>query len=114
MRRSLILTATGFRPSNRRLSAGFDRGPLNGAGSQASMHETIPLHLLAPGQSGEISQLLGRPDDVHRLQELGFQSGALVEMVRSGSPCIVQISGQKLCFRETELFQVLVRPGAAR
>jgi Fe2+ transport system protein FeoA len=69
----------------------------------------LPLHLLQRGQIAEIGELIGRPDQVHRLHELGLRSGALVEMVQPGSPCIVRLSGQRLCFRHSESIGVLVR-----
>ncbi|HEV3136337.1 MAG TPA: FeoA family protein [Pirellulales bacterium] len=76
------------------------------------MHDLVPLHFLAPGQSANISQVTGRPDQVHRLEELGLRDGAAIEMVQSGSPCIIRLAGQKLCFRADELLRVLVRRGA--
>ena len=76
------------------------------------MHDLIPLNMLAPGQSANISQIVGRPDQVHRLEELGLRGGAAIEMVQSGSPCIIRLAGQKLCFRADELLRVLVLRGA--
>jgi ferrous iron transport protein A len=75
------------------------------------MHDMIPLKYLAPGQTAQIGQLVGQPDDVHRLEELGLRSGATIQMVQSGSPCIIRLSGSKLCFRECDVFSVMVRPG---
>jgi ferrous iron transport protein A len=75
------------------------------------MHELVPLPLLRPGQRASIDQLLGRDDDVHRLQELGMRIGSTVEMLQSGSPCIVKLDGTKLCFRACDATSVLVRPG---
>lgn len=69
----------------------------------------MPMNLLEPGQIGCISQLLGRPEEVHRLEELGLRAGTRVEMVQTGHPCIVRLAGNKLCFRGTEGFSVLVR-----
>ncbi|MFO0904392.1 MAG: FeoA family protein [Pirellulales bacterium] len=77
------------------------------------MHMLLPLMQLAPGQRGEVSQLMGLPDQVHRLEELGLRTGATVEMLQPGSPCIVRIEGSKLCFRGNEAFSVLVRAGDA-
>ena len=77
----------------------------------ACVEDMIPLGFLARGQSGEIGELVGRPDQVQRLRELGIQAGVPVEMVQPGSPCIVLIDGQRLCFRESELIGILVRPG---
>jgi ferrous iron transport protein A len=77
-----------------------------------AVNDIIPLTLLPDGQSANVSQVTGRPDQVHRLEELGLRGGAMVEMVQSGSPCIVRLSGHKLCFRADDLLRVLVRRGA--
>jgi Fe2+ transport system protein FeoA len=76
--------------------------------------DLIPLNLLAAGDSALVDRVLGRPDEVHRLEELGLRGGAAIEMLQSGSPCIIRLAGQKLCFRADELLSVLVRRGAAR
>jgi ferrous iron transport protein A len=78
------------------------------------MHELIPLSLLSPGQTANVGYVHGQPDEIHRLAELGLRGGATVEMVRSGSPCIIRLAGQKLCIRADELLHVLVRRGAVR
>lgn len=75
---------------------------------QLPMLSLIPLHNLLPGQSAIIRQLLGRPDDVRRLEELGLRAGQPVEMIDSGTPCIIRLAGAKLCFRGAEAFQILV------
>jgi ferrous iron transport protein A len=75
------------------------------------MNDLIPLNLLAPGQLAHVGQVSGQPDEIHRLEELGLRGGATIEMVRSGSPCIIRLAGQKLCFRADELLRVLVRRG---
>lgn len=77
------------------------------------MHDLIPLQFLAPGQSAQIGQLCGHPEQVHRLEELGLRFGAQIEMVQPGSPCIIRVAGSKLCFRQCDLLSVFVRPGAA-
>ena len=76
--------------------------------------ELIPLNRLGPGEGGQIDQLMGRPDDVQRLEELGLRGGRHIEMVQSGSPCIVRLDGQKICFRGGESLNVLVRPAVAQ
>jgi Fe2+ transport system protein FeoA len=68
--------------------------------------------MLAAGQSALVATIVGRPDEVHRLEELGLRGGAAIEMVQSGSPCIIRLAGHKLCFRADELLSVLVRCGA--
>jgi ferrous iron transport protein A len=77
------------------------------------MFDSIPLAMLRPGQLARIDQLMGGEDEVHRLQELGMRVGTTIEMVQSGSPCIVKLDGNKLCFRSTEATSVLVRLGDA-
>ncbi len=75
------------------------------------MYELIPLRSLPDGQTGEVGEVFGDPLQVHRLQELGLRSGSTVEMIQSGSPCIIRMSGNKLCFRHNAGLNVLVRPG---
>jgi len=55
----------------------------------------------------------GQPEQIHRLEELGLRGGAAIEMVQTGSPCIIRLAGNKLCFRGDEVMRVLVRRGAA-
>ncbi|HZN33569.1 MAG TPA: FeoA family protein [Pirellulaceae bacterium] len=75
------------------------------------MPDLLPLHLLACGQRARIDQVLGCPDHVHRLQELGMRIGCSIEMVQAGSPCIVKLDGNRLAFRDNEMLSVLVRLG---
>jgi len=75
------------------------------------MSDMIPLNLLAGGTVGEVTQLIGCAEQVHRLEEMGFRCGTVVEMVSAGSPCIVKVLGSKVCFREAQLLSVMVRPG---
>ena len=74
------------------------------------MHDSVSLNALARGQVAEISQIVGPPERVRRLEELGLRSGAKLEMVQAGSPCIVRVDGAKLCFRGDEVSSILVRP----
>ena len=74
------------------------------------MDAPIPLQFLLPGQMAEVWELVGCPEQVVRLQELGLRSGSTVEMVQTGTPCIFRLDGYKLCFRDNDAFSVLVRP----
>lgn len=74
------------------------------------MHQVIPLSALRPGDVAEICQIIGQADQVRRLQELGLRDGARLEMVRSGSPCIVRLGGSRLCLRDVRSLRVLVTP----
>jgi ferrous iron transport protein A len=72
------------------------------------MHELLPISALLPGQVAEVRQIVGRPDQVRRLAELGLRNGVRLEMVQAGTPCIVRIGVTKLCFRDGEMCSVLV------
>ena len=74
------------------------------------MYDLIPLHCMARGQIARVASVLGRPADVHRLHEMGLRDGIDIEMLRPGTPCIIQLSGSKLCFRADKQTRVLVRP----
>jgi ferrous iron transport protein A len=72
--------------------------------------DVIPITQLRNGEVAEISKILGTPEQVRRLGELGLRGGVRLEIVRSGSPCIVRVAGAKLCIRHNELCHVLVTP----
>ena len=76
------------------------------------MEPIIPVHRLRPGQTARIHRIVGRPDDVHRLEEFGLRSGIQVQMFRPGNPCILRLSGNKVCLRADDLLHVLVTPAA--
>ncbi|HEX3600438.1 MAG TPA: FeoA domain-containing protein [Lacipirellulaceae bacterium] len=73
------------------------------------MPELMPLAVLRRGQVAEVGQLVGAPEQVRRLEELGLRAGARLEMIRSGAPCIIRVDGSKLCFRDDDNSRVLVR-----
>jgi len=72
------------------------------------MHDLFPIAALLPGQVGEVRQLVGQPELVRRLEELGLRAGVKLELVRAGTPCIVRVGATKLCFRDGEMCSVLV------
>ena len=47
---------------------------------------------------------------VGRMAELGIRVGAIVQMLRDGSPCLLQVGGGRLSLRGDADFQVFVRP----
>jgi ferrous iron transport protein A len=77
------------------------------------MPDVFPLQMLSAGQCARIDQLLGRPDEVHRLQELGMRIGTPIEMLQRGATCIVRLDGARLAFRDHDGCRVLVRTGDA-
>lgn len=73
----------------------------------------IPLSRLRAGQCGCVGEVVGAGGLVHRLREMGLRAGARVRMIRSGSPCIFRLDGQKLCVRADEVTTVLIRVAGA-
>jgi ferrous iron transport protein A len=76
----------------------------------AIMNEQIPLGSLRRGEVANVSQLVGVPEHVRRIEELGLRCGARIEILRGGSPCIVRVDGAMLCFRDDEQVRILVSP----
>ena len=72
------------------------------------MPELLPITALLPGQVAEVRQVVGRPEQVRRLEELGLRDGVRLEVIQAGTPCIVRVGGTKLCFRDGEMCSVLV------
>jgi Fe2+ transport system protein FeoA len=75
------------------------------------VEDLVPINVLRPGEIAEIGAILGKPEDVHRLEEMGLRGGTSVEMISSGAPCVIRLGAQKLCFRADELLSIMVRPG---
>lgn len=73
----------------------------------------IPIRKLAPGQTARIVRVVGPPEDVHRLEELGLRQGATIQMFRQGNPCILRLEGSKVCLRAGKQIEVLVTPSLA-
>jgi Fe2+ transport system protein FeoA len=70
----------------------------------------VAVSRLRVGQSAQIRQILGPPDQVHRLEEFGLRQGTEIEMFRPGNPCILRLAGIKVCLRLKDLTHVLVSP----
>ncbi len=73
----------------------------------------VPLSQLRAGEKGQIGEILGNGEMVHRLREIGLYHGALVQMVRPGSPCIIRLHGQRLGFRVDDIAHVMVHVAIA-
>jgi ferrous iron transport protein A len=73
------------------------------------MREFTSLSALRPGQVAEIGEVVGPLAHIRRLQELGLRAGALLQMIRCGSPCILRVDGSTLCFRDDDSLRVMVR-----
>lgn len=73
----------------------------------------VPIRKLTPGQTARIARLVGPPEDVHRLEELGLRQGTTIQMFRPGNPCILRLEGSKVCLRAGKQIEVLVVPSLA-
>lgn len=70
----------------------------------------FPLDLLRPGEWADITDVGGEESWVCRMAELGLRAGCRVQMLQSGTPCLLQVAGGKLCLRGCDSSQILVRP----
>ncbi len=70
----------------------------------------LPLEMLSTGEWAEIEEINGEPGWVSRMAELGLRAGSRVQVLCSGSPCLLQVAGCRLCLRGECAAQVLARP----
>jgi len=116
-----IITPSPAPPSGRKGPDVLNANPtdLDLLQATASLHATaaveplVAVHCLRTGESAQIRQILGHPDHVHRLEEFGLRQGTQVEMFRPGNPCILRISGNKVCLRSEDVVRLFVRPAHA-
>lgn len=73
-----------------------------------SCDSLVPLDLLKAGESASIVELSGDSSLVHRLQEMGLRTGAVVRMLKPGAPCVVALDGKRLSLRLGSLLDILV------
>ena len=72
------------------------------------MSEFISLSALRAGQMAEIGEIVGPLAHIRRLNELGLRTGAFLQMIRCGSPCILRVDGSTLCFRDDDSLRLVV------
>ncbi len=75
------------------------------------MSEYVSLATLRPGQTAEIGEVRGSLPHVRRLHELGLRTGAFIQMVRNGSPCILRVDGSTMCFRDDDSLRLVALSG---
>ncbi len=73
----------------------------------------LPLDMLSAGERAEVADVSGDPSWVGRLAELGIREGCKLQVLQPGSPCLLDISGCRLCIRGCDSSQILVRPVTA-
>jgi len=70
----------------------------------------LPLDCLRAGEWADVAEVEGDPGWIGRMAELGIRAGCRLQMVQSGSPCLLNVSGCRLCLRGDAASQILVRP----
>ena len=82
-------------------------------GNTVNIDMLLPLECLRPGEWAEVCDVSGEPAWVGRLAELGIRIGCRIQMLRGGSPCLIQVGGGRLSLRGEHSSSVLVRPVGA-
>ncbi len=73
-----------------------------------SDHNMFPLDLLSDGETGEIAAVMGDPDWISRMTEIGISVGRKVRVLRQGSPCLLEVEGARLSVRSENTMHILV------
>lgn len=68
----------------------------------------LPIHILRCNEHARIVDLFGDSATLHRLDEMGLNVGAEVQMIHPGSPCIVAMAGKRLSLRLEQGTEILV------
>lgn len=78
--------------------------------SDAMVLDSIPIDFLQPGEIATVVHLDGEACCVQRLQEIGLVPGAKLQMLQSGSPCIIAMEGRRLSLRIDCHTSILLQP----
>jgi ferrous iron transport protein A len=78
-----------------------------------TMDMLLPLDCLGCGEWADVEEVTGEPGLVCRMAELGLRNGCRLQMLQSGSPCLLRVGGCRLSLRGECAMQILVRPVAA-
>jgi Fe2+ transport system protein FeoA len=70
--------------------------------------QTIPLHMLKVGERATVLDLIGQPEDVHRLEEMGLRAGQPIVMLVPGQSCVVRLGEHRLALRPDPATSILV------
>ncbi len=63
---------------------------------------------MACGESGQVIQVDGSLDVVHRLAEMGLREQVDIRMVQPGCPCIIALNGHRLSLRVDDDVEIFV------
>lgn len=68
----------------------------------------LGLHDLENGETGIVVSNHRRTTHGTRLTELGFAHGEPVQMIRQGSPMLVQVGQARLCLRSEDASEIAI------
>lgn len=77
---------------------------------RSTVHNLLPLELLRAGEWGDVEEVCGEPAWIGRLAEMGVSIGSRLQVLQSGSPCLLQVGNSRLSLRGDMTQQILVRP----
>ncbi|GIW98446.1 MAG: hypothetical protein KatS3mg111_1779 [Pirellulaceae bacterium] len=73
----------------------------------------LPLVQLRAEEAACVVELVGAPDEVRRLAEMGLSVGATIRMIRPGAPCLLAVGdtgAKRLSLRLSGEVDILVAP----
>jgi Fe2+ transport system protein FeoA len=70
----------------------------------------MPLDMLRTGEWAEICQVSGEPAWVGHLAAMGLREGGRLQVLQAGATCLLQVENCRLCLRDDNCSQILVRP----
>ena len=76
--------------------------------------DRLPLDLLNDGDLAEILEVDGEHAFVARAAEMGLREGVCVQMLRNGSPCLLDVNGARICLRPDGCQSIWVKPTGRR
>ena len=78
-----------------------------------NLEMTVSLHEMIPGERGKVAEILAEGPVGRRLMDLGLLPGTPIQALRAsplGDPTVYELRGYRLCLRNEDAAQVLVRP----
>jgi ferrous iron transport protein A len=82
---------------------------VNLLGPSVQTFPLLPLEYIPAGEWAEVENVTGEPLWVNRMAELGLRAGIRLQVVRQGSPCLLQIGCSRLSLRNHASAQIWVR-----
>lgn len=70
----------------------------------------LPLDYLRAGEQAEVVDVTGDAATVGRMAELGIRLGCRLQVLQPGSPCLIELTGSRLCLRGDTCSRILVKP----